>query len=379
MIPDLPLVDLSSPLASRQGNSRYQRQSGPKEILVHVLGRHTTFGIGGTARTVVEAQTGEELVEALRTAWADQEGWLVLGGGSNILISDDHFDGTAILSRSNGIRRLAGSSHTAPFSTFRVDAGVNWDHLVEFTVSERLAGIEALSGIPGTVGAAPIQNIGAYGQEVGGCLVAVDFLRYGTTKSIRVNADRLALGYRSSALLNTPGAVVSVELSFQATDGVSLPIRYAELAQHLGLEVGAVAPLEDVRSAVLEIRARKGTLLGRGEHAVKSAGSFFKNPTVSYRALPREAPSWPLSEPLSTEIDEVRTSAAWLIENSGVPKGFTLGTDAAVSKKHALSLVNLGRAKAIDVVDLAQHIQRRVESAFGVTLEAEPRLFRLAL
>jgi len=358
------------------------------------LAELTTLRVGGVAEAVVEATTADELVDAVRQAEASGDDWIVLGGGSNVLVGDDGVPGTVVLVRSRGVERLPDVADSRRPVRVRVEAGEPWDDLVAYTVENGWAGIEALSGIPGSTGAAPIQNIGAYGQEVAESLVAVTVLEMASGDLRRVPASELQLGYRTSAIKEGwPVIVVSVELALEQVDGaLSRPVAYAQLADALGVAVGDRAPLVGVRAATLALRSSKGMVLSESDPDSVSAGSFFTNPIVSEsfaRTLPAEAPRWPQqaepaaiavplgSEPAPpppTEEATVKLSAAWLIEHAGVTRGFALpGSGASVSKKHTLALTNAsGRATATEIAQLARYIQTRVMSEFGVVLHPEP-------
>jgi UDP-N-acetylmuramate dehydrogenase len=297
---------------------------------------------------------------------------------------------------------VAYSTHTSgEATTLRVQAGEPWDGLVARTIEEGLVGLEALSGIPGSVGAAPIQNIGAYGQELSDSLVAIDFLDYLTGELKRVPAEELRLGYRTSAIKQgRHGLVVAVELLL-SEGRLSEPIAYAQLASALGVELGDQVPAAEVRAAVLRLRASKGMVLAPDDPDSVSSGSFFTNPIVGARfasELPADAPRWPLeSEPAASVIPldsfdanalrphtsaerQVKLSAAWLIEQSGIRRGFSLpGSRAAISSKHTLAIVNTGGATAEQVAELARYVQSRVFNQFGVLLHPEPVLVGVQL
>ncbi len=324
-----------------------------------LLSELTTMRVGGPAEKLVTATTRDELVEAALAAWSDGEPLLVLGGGSNVVVGDAGFDGTVIRVASRGIERLDGG-------VLRVEAGEPWDGLVEHAVSQGLRGIEALSGIPGSAGAAPIQNIGAYGQELSDVLVAIDFLDAVTGEVSRVPAEDLELGYRMSAIkAGREGLVLGIEL--QLSEATESPIRYAQLASALGVES---APIADIRAGVLALRRAKGMVLDPHDPDTVSCGSFFTNPIVSEnfaRSLPSEAPQW-----LVDDVD-VKLSAAWLIERAGVGKGFRLpGSRIAISSKHTLAITNRGGGTAEEVGELARYIRAMVLSRFGVALQPEP-------
>jgi UDP-N-acetylmuramate dehydrogenase len=366
----------------------------------------TTLRVGGDAVEVLAPSTPEDLVLAVREAWATGEEWLLLGGGSNLVVGDEGFDGTVIRILTRGIERLQVETPALRLSAYlgdravrlRVAAGEPWDAVVAHAVENGWAGIEALSGIPGSSGAAPIQNIGAYGQEVGSSLVAIEFLDYLTGEVSRIPAGELGLGYRTSVLKNgREGLVISIELELAETpaDGrpLSAPIAYAQLATALGVRLGDRVPLGELRSTVLALRASKGMLWSESDPDSFSAGSFFTNPIVSEnfaRGLPADAPRWPTAseerdvavplgeEPAVPEVAgeyHVKLSAAWLIERVGIHRGFALpGSHAAISSKHTLALVNTGGASAEEILQLARYVQTRVFSEFGVRLQPEPVL-----
>ncbi len=331
------------------------------------LAEFTTMRVGGPAREFVRASTEKELVDAATDAWAAGEDLLVLGGGSNVVISDEGFDGTVIHVESRGIERLASEEGSV---RLRVQAGEPWDGLVAYTVEQGWAGIEALSGIPGSSGAAPMQNIGAYGQELSTSLTAIDFLDYLSDEVVRVTAEELEFGYRTSALKRGRlGIVVAIELRLDETDTTTAG--YEQLATALGVEVGAPVLAAQVRDRVLALRASKGMVLDPNDPDSVSCGSFFTNPIVSEsfsRTLPSDAPRW-----LEADDVNVKLSAAWLIERAGIPRGFALpGSDAAISSKHTLAIINRGTATADQVAELARYVRTRVLAQFGVLLQPEP-------
>jgi UDP-N-acetylmuramate dehydrogenase len=362
------------------------------------LAPFTTLRVGGPATRLVSAESRDELIAEVLEAWGSGEEWLVLGGGSNVVIADEGFDGIVIRIATRGIQRIADAEGSHPLRV-RVEAGEPWDDVVAFAVDQGLGGIEALSGIPGTTGAAPIQNIGAYGEQLSEVLVAIDFLDAETGEVVRLEAEELELGYRTSALkLGRRGVVLGVELGFPASDGLSGPISYDQLATALGVAVGDRVPLADARAAVLALRASKGMVLDPGDPDSVSAGSFFTNPIVSEsfsRGLPADAPRWELEPeleprvlPLGAEIPAapasgsylVKLSAAWLIERAGIGRGFALpGSGAGISSKHTLAIVNRGGATAADIAELARYIRLRVLSEFGIELQPEPVLVGVEL
>ena len=357
----------------------------------------TTLRVGGPADRVLEPTTRDDLVAAALQLWSGVDDWLVLGGGSNVVVSDDGIDGEVLHVVTRGI---SAQRHDDGAVHLLVEAGEPWDGVVAYAVENGLAGIEALSGIPGSAGAAPIQNIGAYGQELSGSLIAIDFLDFGTGEVQHLAASELGLGYRTSALKHGRlGVVLGIELALVASaDRLSQPIAYDQLAKALGVEPGARVPLAQVRTAVIALRASKGMVLDAADPDSVSAGSFFTNPVVSEnfaRGLPSDAPRWPTEPerppqvlPLGSEIPAapasgeylVKLSAAWLIERSGIGRGFALpGSGAAISSKHTLSIINRGHATADDIVQLANFVQTRVMSEFGVLLQPEPVLVGVSL
>ncbi|MCU1557062.1 MAG: UDP-N-acetylmuramate dehydrogenase [Microbacteriaceae bacterium] len=361
------------------------------------LSELTTLRVGGPATELLAPPSPAELVETTLGVWATGDDWLVLGGGSNVVVADDGFDGSVIRVTTRGIERL----ESAPGAVLlKVQAGEPWDGVVAHAVDRGWAGIEALSGIPGSSGAAPIQNIGAYGQELASSLEAIEFLDYLSGELRRMPAEELELGYRTSALKRgRRGLVVSIELRLTGNaDAMSAPVSYPQLATALGVGLGDRLPLSEVRGAVLALRAAKGMLLDATDPDSVSAGSFFTNPIVSTefaRGLPVDAPRWPVEpnegEPVVSPLEifrpenlpappaavdrGVKLSAAWLIEHSGITRGFRLpGSRAAVSSKHTLALVNTGGATAAEIGELARYLQTRVLGAFGVILQPEPLL-----
>ena len=345
----------------------------------------TTLRVGGPAGRLVEATTRDELISAAADLGPDD---LVLGGGSNLVVADAGIPGTVL--------RVATRGITDPASgILRVQAGETWDDVVQAAIARGYAGIEALSGIPGSAGAAPIQNIGAYGQEVGASIRSVEVAEPGTGRVAHVPAAGLGLGYRTSVFKQgVPGVVLALEFGFPVTgDGLSRPIVYSQLATALQVPIGERVPLREAREAVLALRRSKGMVLDPADPDSVSAGSFFTNPVVTEsfaRDLPADAPRFPQEPdepervlPLGSDIPpladrgarRVKLSAAWLIERSGVTRGFAIpGSGAAISSKHSLAIVNRGGATAADILQLADYVQTRVLSEFGVRLQPEPTL-----
>jgi UDP-N-acetylmuramate dehydrogenase len=343
----------------------------------------TTLQVGGPADELVTVTDPDALVGIVEQVWAESEDWLVIGGGSNLLIGDGGVEGAVIRIATRGIERLPeappGTAHVL------IQAGEPWDDVVATAVTAGLVGIEALSGIPGSSGAAPIQNIGAYGQEIGSTLSAVHFLDYDSGVLSRLPVAELELGYRTSVFKRgRRGLVTAIELELADPAGrgepvLSAPIGYAHLASALGVALGDRVPLDSVRAAVLTLRAAKGMLLDPADPDTRSAGSFFTNPIVSYgfaSGLPIDAPRFAVDG----ADGAVKLSAAWLIEQSGIRRGFRLpGSAAAVSGKHSLALVNTGGATAEQIAELARYIAARVLAEFGIRLQPEPMLVGISL
>ena len=335
------------------------------------LAPHTTLRLGGPADRLVEARSSGEVVEVLRAADAAGDPLLVLGGGSNVVVADEGVRGTVLLVRSSGFATEPMPDGSALVT---VEAGEDWDALVARTVDAGLGGLECLSGIPGSTGATPVQNVGAYGVEVADLLVDVDLWdrRAGRTRP-RVPAAELGLGYRTSVLKHRDDAVV-LRVRFRLRrDGRSAPIRYPELARALGVEVGATVPAAAAREAVLALRRGKGMVLDAGDHDTWSVGSFFTNPVVA-EAPDLPGPRWPAGP------GRVKLSAAWLIENAGFGRGYAgPGGRVGLSGKHVLALTHRGGGATAELLELARAVRDGVRSRFGVELVAEPVLVGCAL
>ncbi len=318
----------------------------------------TTLRLGGPAHSLVDATTEAELVRA-----ASDPAALLLAGGSNVVVADAGVDGTVVRVLTRGVSVDDRGDHVV----VRAAAGEPWDDLVARCVADDLVGVECLAGIPGSTGATPIQNVGAYGQEVADTVVAVRVLDRATGAIEELAPADCGFGYRTSAFKRTPGrwAVLDVALRLER-DAESAPIRYAELARTLGVEVGARAPLAAVREAVLALRRGKGMVLDPGDHDTWSAGSFFTNPFVGAAELPDGAPAF--AQPDGT----VKTSAAWLIEQAGFHRGYGDPAGIAISSKHTLALTNRGGGTTAGLVALAREIAGGVRGRFGVALEPEP-------
>jgi UDP-N-acetylmuramate dehydrogenase len=344
------------------------------------LADHTTLGLGGPARRFVRAGTDPDLIEAVRAADARGEPVLILGGGSNLVVADEGFDGTVVQVATRGVRRHGDQVTVA--------AGEDWDAVVARTAAAGLAGLECLSGIPGLAGATPIQNVGAYGQEVAETITAVrTYDRAGGQTCIMPN-ERCGFGYRTSVFKRDDARRhVVLAVTFRlAAQPAAMPVRYAELAAALGIEIGDQAASTDVRSAVIELRRRKGMVIDSTDPDTRSAGSFFVNPVLDGTALAAVEAAARARCGEGTRVPRfdagdgrVKVPAAWLIERAGFGKGYSLGDGARVSSKHTLALVNSGSATTAGLMALARRIRDGVRDAFGVTLAAEPVLVGVTL
>jgi UDP-N-acetylmuramate dehydrogenase len=323
----------------------------------------TTLRLGGPARRLVEARTEAELIAAVREAAPPV---LVLAGGSNVVVADEGVPGTVVRVATRGVERDG--------ERLTVAAGEPWDDLVAACVAEGLRGFECLSGIPGSVGATPIQNVGAYGQEVAETVETVRVLDRESDRVQEMPAAACGFRYRSSVFkYHDRRVVLSVTFRLRR-DHMSGPLRYAELARALGVPAGGSAPLTEVREAVLALRRRKGMVIDPADPDSVSAGSFFTNPILAadaFAALTERAgpelPAWPEAD------GRVKTSAAWLIERAGFHRGHGNGR-VGISTKHTLALVNRGGATTAELMTLAREIAAGVHDAFGVRLVPEPVL-----
>ncbi len=333
------------------------------------LAPYTTVRLGGPARRFVEATSVDEVVAVVTEADRTGEPVLILGGGSNLVVGDEGFPGTVVHMATRGVDVSSRDGRVL----LRVQAGEDWDPLVAWCVSEGLVGVECLSGIPGLVGATPIQNVGAYGQEISGTVAAVRALdrRYGGL--VDLGPEQCGFAYRTSAFKGSDRYVV-LEVTFALDrDSASRPVAYAELARALGVDVGERVAPEDARAAVLELRRGKGMVIDPDDPDTRSAGSFFTNPLLSAEQaaeLERRVPGLP-RYPASDGL--VKVPAAWLIERAGFTKGYTRGS-VRISTKHSLALTNPDSAAAAELLALAREVRDGVRETFGVDLANEPVL-----
>ena len=348
------------------------------------LAELTTLRIGGRPRALLECATAEAVIAAVRELDAVQRPVLVLGGGSNLVVAGGDLDLVVVAVRNRDLQYVdvAGDAAAAEEHLIvRAGAGLTWDDLVADTVERGYGGLECLSGIPGSVGATPVQNVGAYGVEVAQVLHRVRWYDRATGRDEWVTPDALELAYRTSVLKNTDRAVV-LEVEFRLTPaGRSEPIRYAELAGRLGVEPGERADAATVRRTVLELRRGKGMVLDDDDNDTWSAGSFFTNPVIRDEVLPEvrnrvakklgDAPAGQM--PAFAAPGGTKLSAGWLIERAGFGKGYpSSSSPARLSTKHTLALTNRGAATADDVIALARDVRDGVREAFGVELHPEP-------
>ncbi len=399
-----------------------------------VLAEHTTLHLGGPAARFIAAGSEDELIAAVRAADLAAEPVLVLGGGSNLVVADEGYPGTVVQAAFGGfaIGSTSGKGTTgtgagppgdgppgaSPSVALTVAAGQDWDDLVRYCVSTGLSGVECLSGIPGLAGATPIQNVGAYGQDVGQTIGSVRAYDRRRGEVVELSGAECGFGYRTSmfkreaaarpasdtaradsrGLRSGPdparatGRFIVLSVTFELTgSSLSAPVRYAELGRSLGVAEGDRVPLADARAAVLELRRGKGMVLDTADPDTRSAGSFFTNPVLTAaqftdlekvvaaredRAGPAGVPHFP------AEGGQLKVPAAWLIEHAGFAKGYALSQDPAaarISGKHTLALTNPGRSTTADLIQLARHVRDGVRAMFGVDLAAEPTLVGVEL
>lgn len=368
------------------------------------LAELTTLKVGGKPHAYTSVDHESEIVEAVREVDSAGEPLLVLGGGSNVVVADQGFPGTVLRDARSDIRVVDDSACGG--TTLRVSAGTTWDELVAYTIAQHLVGLEALSGIPGSSGAAPVQNIGAYGREVAENLATVRAYDRLSGEIRTIPRAALKLGYRDSLLKQSfsepdvgggrtwgpTGRWIVLEIELQLQEGeLSAPVRYRELANRLEIEVGERADIRDVRRAVLELRRSKGMVLSLDDHDTWSAGSFFTNPILTEKQagelLPEGAPRFAVEDRSMVAVANpnsaapkvpgvVKTSAAWLINHAGFEKGWRVapGAPASLSTKHVLALTNRGGANTSDIVELARAVHDGVLERFGIELVPEPVL-----
>jgi UDP-N-acetylmuramate dehydrogenase len=339
------------------------------------LASFTTFGIGGPARWFVEVACEEEVIEA--AAWAGERGvaLFVLGGGSNLLVSDAGFDGLILRMGLRGIKAMDAPDKPG-HRIYQAAAGEKWNLFVERTVEENCAGVECLAGIPGTVGGTPVQNVGAYGQEVASMIERVRAFDLRERNFVEIAASECGFAYRRSRFNSSDrDRYIITRVDYRLTPGGAPTLRYAELQR--AFPEGVQPSLAEVTAQVRRIRQAKGMLMVKGDPDCRSAGSFFKNPVVTVEqfrqiaAVNKKKPPRFSVGPEAENQGQVKVPAAWLIEHAGFNKGYARGA-AAVSSRHTLALINSGGASAADILALAGQIIDAVEGRFGIRLEMEP-------
>jgi len=334
----------------------------------------TTLGVGGPARFFVEARSRTEVEEAIRLATARDLALFVLGGGSNLVVADSGWPGLVLKVAILGIERLPGNENEGRI-LFDVGAGESWDRFVSQAVVAQCAGIECMSGIPGSVGGTPVQNVGAYGQEVSETIESVEVFDLRDGQIRELCGEACGFAYRSSVFNTTErGRFIILKVTYALAPGGKPRLAYADLQRHFAGRESA-PNLAEVREAVRHIRAVKGMLLVAGDPDCHSAGSFFKNPILSeaqHADLNKRAAARGLTIPSYPALEKSqKVSAAWLVEKSGFARGYGFG-HVGLSSKHALAIVNRGAASAAEILALKDQIQQRVEEIWGVRLEPEP-------
>lgn len=334
------------------------------------LSNLTTMRVGGVPKNIIRCETTSELYAAALAAEQSDEKFQVLAGGSNTVFADDVSDLNIILVANRGIKVLVENQAEIEL---RVQAGENWDQFVAWCIERGYAGLEAMSGIPGSVGATPVQNVGAYGQEVSQVITSIEFLDFETHEVSLKPASYFEFSYRNSALKrNLRGVIGFVDFKLQKLGGLSVPMASGQITNHVGAPYGSQLPMRQVRDTVLELRSSKGMVVQESDPNSVSCGSFFTNPVVSHAKsleFPQEMQKWEM------ENGDIKLSAGWLIEHAEIPKGFSLPySKAAISKKHALAIINTGGASSKDIVELARYVQERVAARWGINLIPEPNL-----
>jgi UDP-N-acetylmuramate dehydrogenase len=335
------------------------------------MSKFTTMQVGGTPKSLTKCESTRELYETVLEAWREESNYQILAGGSNTVFADDISDLDVILVANLGKEIVQETDSSV---TIRVQAGESWDEFVAWAVERGYAGIEAMSGIPGSVGATPVQNVGGYGQEVSETITQIEFLDFETFEVEIKPAEFFEFSYRDSALKRgLKGVIGWVEFELKKLGGLSVPMASGQITNHLGEPYGSQLPLQVVRDTVIELRSSKGMVVRASDPASVSCGSFFTNPVVSkVKALdfPQDMQKWSMEDG-----EKFKLSAGWLIENSGIPKGYALpGSKAKVSDKHALAITNAGGAKSEEIIELARFIQERVAATWGINLIPEPNL-----
>jgi len=327
--------------------------------------------VGGVPRAIITCSNTDQLYSAAIKLWNTDEQFHILAGGSNTVFAENLDELTLLHVTNRGVEIVSEDQESV---TVQVQAGHSWDEFVAWAVANDYAGIEAMSGIPGSVGATPVQNIGGYGQEVSDVITQVEFLEKDSAEVMIRPASYFEFSYRDSALKHgLEGLAGWVEFRLQKLAGMSVPMKSGQITEHVGAEYGSALPLEQVRKTVLELRGSKGMVISTEDPDSVGCGSFFTNPVVSLEKsteFPDEMQRWKMPNE-----DQVKLSAGWLIENAGFPKGYSIpGSKAAISNKHALAITNRGGATSTEILELARLIQERVAARWGINLIPEPNL-----
>jgi UDP-N-acetylmuramate dehydrogenase len=344
------------------------------EQLGENLREHTSLHVGGGAKQLMRVSTDQELIDLVSDLDQRGEPLLILGGGSNVVCADSQFPGTVIIISTQGVDWIGDFVVVA--------AGESWDEFVSNALEQGFGELAPLSGIPGSMGATPIQNIGAYGVELAEFIDHVDVLdrKSGTRRSL--SATECEFEYRDSAFKKNPDRYVVLAVKLKLNKTLEIPIKYLQLANVMNQDVGTTANAVAVREQVLQLRATKSMVLDSLDAESNSTGSFFINPIVKHSDIPQSCPSYPLSARDPRVETHVKVSAAWLIENAGITKGFHLGNEDSsirVSRNHSLAITNTGRGTAAEVIKLASHIRQQVFDAYGIELIVEPVLINCEL
>jgi len=330
--------------------------------------------VGGQAKSTLRVTTELELIEVVQDLDQQGENLLILGGGSNVVCGDHEFPGTVILVGTQGINWVG--------NTVRVAAGENWDEFVRNAIERGFGQLAPLSGIPGSMGATPIQNIGAYGVEIAQFIVEIDVWDRETSEQRILSATECAFSYRESELKRKPNRFVVLAVTLNLEPALKIPIQYQQLAQVMNQQIGTVAQAAEVREQVLRLRATKSMVLDSADADSNSTGSFFINPIVPIAEIPVNCPNFSLSANDPRYASHVKLSAAWLIENAGITKGFSVGNGDSpirVSRNHSLAITNPGQGSSHHVVELASYVRQQVFNRFDIELSVEPVLVNCQL
>ncbi len=344
------------------------------EKLPGALSDYTTLRVGGQAKSTLRVTTEQELIDVVQDLDQQGENLLILGGGSNVVCGDYEFPGTVIIIGTEGVDWFGG--------TVKVAAGENWDEFVRNTIDRGFGQLAPLSGIPGSMGATPIQNIGAYGVEIAEFIVELDVWDRENSEQRILTVPECEFQYRDSELKRNPNRFVVLAVTLKLESTLSIPIEYQQLANVMKQEIGTVAQAAEVREQVMHLRATKSMVLDSADTDSNSTGSFFINPVVQIAQIPANCPSFSLNKDDPRYPSHVKLSAAWLIEKAGITKGFSLGNGDSpirVSRNHSLAITNPGQGSSHHVVELASYVRQQVFNRFDIELSVEPVLVNCQL